>query len=185
MGENRNETIEKFWDVFIEDIPRVPTVDELICRIVSINYPRGIVTDINGATFHPPVDTETVSKQILDTIKRAIELEKDFWIKQLRRNHHYTPYSWGVRLSSNIAITEAERMINEALKMGNIDQLDSLFWNAYRRTEILCEQDCVQLTWPPFQRKVVACCPPRVTSCVTEGSFYGSEDACNLDFSHK
>ncbi|KAI0547020.1 hypothetical protein F4679DRAFT_597962 [Xylaria curta] len=147
------DTIDKFWDVFIEDVPRVPSVDELICRIVGINYPQGIVTDINGLTLHPPLDAGTVSKRILDTIKRAIELEKECWIKQLRKNYLFTPYSWAVRLSSNVAITEAERIINEALgNVGNIDQLDNLFWDAYRRTELLCGQDDVQLEWPPFKR---------------------------------
>ncbi|KAI1748909.1 hypothetical protein F4782DRAFT_534028 [Xylaria castorea] len=154
MGKDGNKRIDKFWDVFIEDVPRVPSVDELICRIVGINYPRGIVTDINGAVIHPPMDAGTVSKQILDTIERAIELEKDFWTKQLRQYYIFTPYSWGVRLSSNIAITEAERMINEALgNVGNIDRLDTLFWDAYLRTELLCEQDGCQLQWPPFRQK--------------------------------
>ncbi|KAI0450555.1 hypothetical protein F5B21DRAFT_490479 [Xylaria acuta] len=157
MSKNRSnkiEKIDKFWDVFTDGVPRVPSVDELICRIVGINYPRGIVTDINGADIQTPRDAGVVTKQILDTIKRAIELEKDFWIRQLRQNYLYTPFSWGVRLSANIAITEAERMISEALEnVGNIQRLDTLFWEAYRRTEVLCEQNNCQLQWPPFKHK--------------------------------
>ncbi|KAI0466228.1 hypothetical protein F4859DRAFT_519251 [Xylaria cf. heliscus] len=149
-----SKRIDKFWDVFINDVPRVPSVDELICRIVGINYPRGIVTDINGKDIDPPMDAGTVSKKILDTIERAIELEKGFWVRQLRQNYLFTPYSWGVRLSSNIAITEAQRMIIEALGyVGNIGQLDTLFWDAYKRTEILCAEDNCQLQWPPFRQK--------------------------------
>ncbi|KAI8944541.1 hypothetical protein F4801DRAFT_599660 [Xylaria longipes] len=154
MSKNGKKKIDKFWDVFVDDVPRVPSVDELVCRIVGINYPQGIVTDINGADIQPQRDAGVVTKQILETIEGAIELEKGFWMRQLRNNYLYTPYSWGVRLSSNIAITEAERMINEALEyVGNIGQLDSLFWEAYRRTEVLCEEDNCQLQWPPFKQE--------------------------------
>ncbi|KAH8162469.1 hypothetical protein CIB48_g5769 [Xylaria polymorpha] len=148
------EENDKFWDVFIHEVPRVPSVDELICRVVGIHYPEGIVTDISGAKIDPPRDARVVTKQILDTIKTAIELEKDFWTRQLRRNHLVTPYTWGVKLSANIAITEAEKMINEALEyVGNIDKLDTLFWDAYKRTEAHCAQNGRQLEWPPFRRQ--------------------------------
>ncbi|KAI0435780.1 hypothetical protein F4803DRAFT_573837 [Xylaria telfairii] len=152
--ENKKNENDKFWNVFVDRVPRVPSVDELICRVVGVHFPQGIVTDINGARIDPPRDARVVTKQILDTIKSAIELEQDFWSKQLRQKGFVTPYTWGVKLSANIAITEAENMINEALEyVGNIDQLNTLFWDAYRRTEVLCARDNRQLEWPPFKRK--------------------------------
>ncbi|KAI1424913.1 hypothetical protein F5Y12DRAFT_796608 [Xylaria sp. FL1777] len=143
----------EFWEVFIEEIPRVPTVDELICRVVAINYPEGIVTDRNGAYISPPRDASTVTTQILSTLKTAIETERNFWLRQLPKNGIFTPYAWGVKLSANIAIGEAENKILDALEcVGNIDRLDKLFWESFHVTERFCQQDGRSIQWAPFKR---------------------------------
>ncbi|KAJ8130751.1 hypothetical protein O1611_g2882 [Lasiodiplodia mahajangana] len=130
-----SSNLDQFWTVFSADIPRVPSVDELIVRIVAINYPQGIVTDIHGAQISPPLDPATVTQQILLTIQTALDLETQFWTKQLRQNHLYTPYAWALRLSSNVAIKEAETQVTGALAwVGHIKGLDTLFWEAFHRT---------------------------------------------------
>ncbi|KAI0975142.1 hypothetical protein F4678DRAFT_484855 [Xylaria arbuscula] len=146
--------IFEFWDVFIEEVPRVPTVDELICRVVAVSFPEGLVTDRTGALINPPIDASIASKQILFTLKTAIETEKDFWFRQLRLCRVYTPYGWGVRLSANVAITEAETQILDALEwVGNIYRLDTLFWQAFDRTEEYCRNNDRRIEWGPFQQK--------------------------------
>ncbi|KAI0422606.1 hypothetical protein F5X98DRAFT_385615 [Xylaria grammica] len=146
-----NPTLAKFWNVFLEELPRAPTVDELICRVVAINYPEGLVRDRYGAYIYPPRDAGAVTKQILFTLKTAIDLEAEFWRKSLRQNGVFTPLSWGVRLSANVAIIEAEAQILDALQyIGDIGKLDELFWAAFRRTEMLCEEAGYIITWPPF-----------------------------------
>ncbi|KAI1120897.1 hypothetical protein F5Y10DRAFT_272609 [Nemania abortiva] len=141
--------LDEFWSVFISEIPRIPSVDEFICRIVGINYPRGIMTDIHGASISPPIDAGIVTKQISLTIKTALELETKFWTKQLRENQLYTPYAWALRLNSNIGIKEAEIQILEALEyVGNIERLDALFWQAFRRTLSLRQGDGRKLKYP-------------------------------------
>ncbi|KAI1146035.1 hypothetical protein F4825DRAFT_441926 [Nemania diffusa] len=143
--------LEEFWTVFIPELPRIPTVDELICRIVAINYPQGIVTDINGADISPPMDAGIATEQILLAIQTALDLEKNFWIKQLREKRIYTPYAWALKLSSNVAIKEAETQIVGALGwVGNIQQLDALFWQAFRRTENMCNENGREIQWAPF-----------------------------------
>ncbi|GAW11360.1 hypothetical protein ANO14919_007040 [Xylariales sp. No.14919] len=127
-----NPTLAKFWNVFLEELPRAPTVDELICRVVAINYPEGLVRDRYGAYIYPPRDAGAVTKQILFTLKTAIDLEAEFWRKSLRQN-------------------EAEAQILDALQyIGDIGKLDELFWAAFRRTEILCEKADYIIKWPPF-----------------------------------
>ncbi|KAI0536800.1 hypothetical protein GGR58DRAFT_527989 [Xylaria digitata] len=135
---SHSPNVAEFWNVFIEEIPRVPTVDELICRVVVMNYPEGIVRDRKGAAISPPTDASTATKRILFTLNRAIEQERNFWMENLRRNAIFTPQAWGIRLSANISITEAETQILDALEyVGNIDNLDKLFWEAVHRTESL------------------------------------------------
>lgn len=148
-----NSHIANFWDVFIEEIPRVPTVDELICRVVAINYPEGLVRDRRGMYIFPPRDAQSVTEQILSTLETAIESERDFWMRQLRRKGFFTPYAWGVRLSANIAITEANAQILEALEGArNIYRLDRLFWEAFSKTESFCYQTGRNIQWAPFQQ---------------------------------
>ncbi|KAI1314079.1 hypothetical protein F5Y03DRAFT_402314 [Xylaria venustula] len=146
--------ISEFWDVFIEDVPRVPTVDELICRVVALNFPEGLITNINGALISPPRNASIASQQILFTLKAAIETQRDFWFRQLRLNRVYTPYGWSVRSNANASITEAETQILDALEwVGNIDRLDTLFWEAFRRTGEYCKDNDRIIEWGPFQHK--------------------------------
>ncbi|KAI0204396.1 hypothetical protein F4808DRAFT_413387 [Astrocystis sublimbata] len=148
-GRNSNT----FWDVFADDMPRVPTVDEFICRIVGLQFPRGIVRDINGILHNPPNDPGTTVAAIMEVITTASGLEAGFYTRTLRRNLLYVPAAWGLKLSINIALTEAENMINEALgEARNLQQLDTLFWDAYKRAEVLCGEKGVQLEWPPFKQ---------------------------------
>ncbi|KAK5637199.1 hypothetical protein RRF57_012911 [Xylaria bambusicola] len=93
----------EFWEVFIQEIPRVPTVDELICRIVGMSYPDGMFWDRDGNLISPPLDHQAVTKQVLFTLQVAIDTEREFWIKQCRYKGVYTPYAWAVRLGASIS----------------------------------------------------------------------------------
>ena len=147
---NLSEDFE-FWRVFIDDIPRVPTVDELICRIVGIHYPEGIVMNGQGNLIKPARDIQKVTKQILFTLQIAIDTERDFWVRYLREARVTGPFAGAVKLSASVAMEEAETLILGALEwVGNVLQLDSLYHAAYMRTLYYCTTESRELLWPPF-----------------------------------
>ncbi|KAJ3576574.1 hypothetical protein NPX13_g3657 [Xylaria arbuscula] len=140
----------EFWKVF-EDISRIPTVDELICRVIGARYPRGIITDGYGNFITPRPDAQDVSKQVLFTLQIAIDTERDFWVRYLREAKVYGPFAAAVRLGASVAMDEAEAMIVDALEwVGNVHRLDVLYHAAYATALYHCNEEGRELVWPPF-----------------------------------
>ncbi|KAI0506639.1 hypothetical protein F5B22DRAFT_438407 [Xylaria bambusicola] len=141
----------EFWEVFIQEVPRVPTVDELICRVIGMSYPEGMCRDRQGNRKPLPGTYEAMTKQVLSTLQIAIDSEREFWIRQCRGKGVYTPYAWAVRLNASIALEEAEALILEALQWtGNIEGLYMLYWDAFDRTVQCCQREKREILWAPF-----------------------------------
>jgi hypothetical protein len=139
----------QFWDVFVTELPRLPSVDELICRIVAIDFPEGFRKECGG-DHTPIIPPDVVAAAVGLVIRAAVADEENAMTLHLRRRKLYAPYSWGLKLSNNIVLTEAVRQVLDALDVEDIGKLNRLFWEAYRRVEASCQEDGRVLHWPPF-----------------------------------
>jgi hypothetical protein len=116
-----------FWDVFAGELPRIPSVNELICRVVLLHYPEGILADKNGKPHTSLTDSVVVKETITQTVNDALDSREAVYEKQLRRNKLYTPYAWGLMLSIGLAVVGATKQVREALDIGGSEALDRLF----------------------------------------------------------
>ncbi|KAI8623205.1 hypothetical protein F5Y19DRAFT_493199 [Xylariaceae sp. FL1651] len=131
--EETSPSNAEFWSVFATGFPRIPSVDELICRLITINYSEGVITDRHGKQLAFARNSQTVKEEVSATIRAAFEQERGFLTEQLRRHRITTPYAWGLRLSNNVAMTEAKKEVSKAIDDGGIVRLDEVYWSAYRR----------------------------------------------------
>ncbi|KAI3319281.1 hypothetical protein HD806DRAFT_539316 [Xylariaceae sp. AK1471] len=142
----------EFWDVFVAEHPRLPSVDELICQIIAIHCLEGVLTDRNGnqnfsRTLVPP---EVVALRIYQTIRAALDDEEKVMTRHLRQHKLFMPYSWGLNSSNIVALTEAVNQVLDGLDVEDLRKLDKLFWEAYQRVEGSSQKDGRKLQWRPF-----------------------------------
>jgi hypothetical protein len=136
-----------FWSVFAPELPSIPSVEDLICRIIAIPYPKGILTDRAGKPHEEPPDIATVREAISSTIKMALESEKEYLDKALRQQGVGVPYKWGLTLSLKLAVKEAVEQIQCLLDVADLTNLDKMFWRAFVTTS-MANGD--KRRWQPF-----------------------------------
>jgi len=136
-----------FWSVFAPELPSIPSVEDLICRIIAVPYPRGILTDRAGKPHQDPPDITAVREAIDTTMKMALESETAYLDKAFRQQGVRVPYKWGLRLSQNLAMREAVEQVECLLEVADITSLDKMFWLAFV-TASMAKGD--KRGWPPF-----------------------------------
>ncbi|KAI1262897.1 hypothetical protein F5Y18DRAFT_438712 [Xylariaceae sp. FL1019] len=137
-----------FWSVFASQFPIIPTVDELFCRIITLAYPKGVLTDVNGQKLPVTGPYMTATQRLEPVIKAANAQEDQFMNSQLDK-HGLT--RWDLRKYDNFCNFEkAEVMVREAVR-GGLEQLNLVFWGAYWRVVREGQRERRDLFWQLFE----------------------------------
>ncbi|KAI1638334.1 hypothetical protein F4809DRAFT_600411 [Biscogniauxia mediterranea] len=131
-----HESSPKFWTVYAHEFPKCPSVDELVCQIVGVNYPEGILTDKDGNRLAFSRDIKTLEWEMIRTIQGALEDLSEFVAEEaLPRDMSYKA-GQEIHKRYDTSIKKAAWIIYDALTEGGTKYglilLDQVMWECYR-----------------------------------------------------
>ncbi|KAI0160736.1 hypothetical protein GGR57DRAFT_456193 [Xylariaceae sp. FL1272] len=137
-----------FWGVFAGQFPIIPSIDELFCRIITLAYPKGVLTDKNGKKLPVTGPYKIATQRIEPIIEAAVAQEDAFMNSQL---HEHGLSRFDLRKYDNCCnFGKAEDMVREAIAKGGLENLNLVFWGAYWRVVRECQRERRDLFWQLF-----------------------------------
>ncbi|KAI5925672.1 hypothetical protein F4810DRAFT_657538 [Camillea tinctor] len=126
-----------FWAVYAHEFPKCPSVDELVCQIIGVNYPEGILTDKDGNRLAFIRNLKTLEWEMIRTSIKAVEDLSEFVAQEaLPRDISYEDGK-EINKQYESSIKEAAKIIYRALNDGGASYgliyLDRVMWECYRK----------------------------------------------------
>ncbi|KAI0390841.1 hypothetical protein F5Y17DRAFT_471292, partial [Xylariaceae sp. FL0594] len=136
-------TPSDFWEVFVPELPNVPLSEDLICRLIGMHYPKGILSDQEGNALPGPAPHIQMVIRALGSTTTGDDTKVDEYLDS---------YPWregegALRLTLKADIMRVQAKVKELLKWGDLEKLDELYWTSFKTAS---EEGVADRNWPPF-----------------------------------